>query len=633
MRPSIVRDGRGLAGRLTKSLTVLAVAGIAVAACGGSGGSGGSTGGSANADLFNPADFNTSNVSWLSANQNAKGSPPSSPTGTLKLVGSTDLSAAGDPQGEYETIGAVLERAYARQLVSYPASTDIQKADSLVPDVATSMPTVSSDGLTYTFHLKSGVMWNTSPPREVTSQDFVLGLKRNCDPTLAPNGNPSYYTATIKGFSDFCTPFENADATESAAARAAYINGHDISGLQTPDSKTLVITLTQPASDFPYIMAEGFASAAPVEDLSMVPLTPGNTIYSDGPYAVTTYDVTHSITLTPNTSWKKSTDTIRHQYVASIQVQLDLAGSAADSEVQQELQAGTADMEWNTVVPTNDLQGFISPKRDPNFGSFPTPGITNPYLVFNVLSSNNNGALKNVKVRQALEYAIDKVALTKIYGGPQFNQVLNQVLAPGAEGYQKFDAYPTKNDQGDPAKCKQMLQAAGVSNLTLKDYYRDNGKHPAVFQEVQSDFGKCGVTVVGTPISTGYYGSKGIGGDSAKTGAWDITEPGWVPDWFGPGNGRAIIPDLFASSNYPGTNWGGYSDPAVDNMITQAESAKTQSAAASIWHQTDVQIMKDAPFIPFMTQLNDIYHSSRVHNAIFLPWTAAYDVTQVWLSS
>ena len=122
-----------------------------------------------------------------------------------------------------------------------------------------------------------------------------------------------------------------------------------------------------------------------------------------------------------------------------------------------------------------------------------------------------------------------------------------------------------------------LLKAAGYPNgITLKDYYRNSGNHPAVFQEVQSDFGKCGVTVVGTPIATGYYGSSGIGVTSTstglKSGKWDITEPGWVPDWFGPTNGRATLPDLFDGAlELPRLGLGRLRHPTVDQLVNQAE--------------------------------------------------------------
>src|ERR1022692_2388848 len=515
---SVLARGAGKSPRgLTKRMGVVGIAALAAVACGSASTTGSPTASSTSTDLFNPANFSTSTVSWLGANQNASGTPVMG--GTLKVEGSTDLSAAADPQGEYETIAFGLERTYTRQLVSYPASSNFNKAVSLAPDAATAMPTVSSDGLTYTFTLRSDLMWNTPTPRPVTSQDFARGILRNCDPTLAPNGNPGYYVSTIAGFKAFCTAFENQSPSESPAVRAATINAGmtSVSGIKTPDSNTIVFTLTQPATDFDNIIALPFASAAPVEYLKYTPLTPGNVLYSDGPYAITTYNVGHEIILTRNAAWTQASDSIRHQYVDTIDVKLDLAGSAAATEVQQDLAAGTADLEWNTNVPPADIHGLESPSRNPQLGVFPAPGTTNPYLVFNVQSPNNGGALGNVKVRQGLEYAIDKVAINKIYGGASLNEPLNQVIAAGAEGYVPFNDYPTPNNQGDPGKCKSLLKAAGYPNgVTLKDYYRNSGNHPAVFQEVQADFARCGVTVVGTPIATGYYGSSGIGVPSPK---------------------------------------------------------------------------------------------------------------------
>jgi len=636
---TILARGVGSSPRgVTKRVAVVGFAAVAIAACGSASTTGPSSSSSSGSDPFNPANFNTSTVSWLAANQNASGTPVQG--GTLKIEGSTDLSAAADPQGEYETIAFGLERTYTRQLVSYPASSDFNKAVSLAPDAASAMPTVSSDGLTYTFTLRSDLMWNTKPPRPVTSQDFARGILRNCDPTLAPNGNPGYYISTIAGFKDFCTAFEGQNPSESPAAREATINNGmtSVSGIKTPDASTIVFTLTQPATDFTSILALPFASAAPVEYMKYTPLTPGNVMYSDGPYAITTYNVGHELILTRNAAWTQSSDTIRHQYVNEIDVKMDLAGSAAATEVQQDMQAGTADLSWNTDVPPADVQGLETPSWNAGLGTFPAPGTTNPYLVFNVQSPNNNSALGNVKVRQALEYAIDKVALGKIYGGASLNQPLNQVIGPGAEGYVKFNDYPTNNNQGDPAKCKSLLKAAGYPNgITLKDYYRNSGNHPAVFQEVQSDFQKCGVTVVGTPIATGYYGSSGIGvtsADGLKAGKWDITEPGWIPDWFGPTNGRATLPDILDGAlSFPGSDWGGYDNPTVDSLVNQAESATTITAAAALWHQADLAVMKDAAFIPFQTQLTPLFHSTKVHNAIFQPFSEGYDYTQIWLSS
>jgi ABC-type transport system substrate-binding protein len=628
------RAGGGLRSGQTKRFALIAAGAVVLAACSSVSSTptpGGTSGSCAQGDLFNPLNFHPC---WLAANVNAVGAPVYGRT--LKIEG-------GQGAGVFDAqigFNPMTERALTRQLVSYPASTNLVTAESIVPDAATGMPTVSADGLTDTFHVKSGVRWNTPTPRQVTSVDFKRGIERTCDPTLAGYGNPSYYTTTIAGFASFCMTFEGMDPASTAAARAAYINGHDVSGIQTPDSSTIVFTLTQPATDFLNILALGFGSAAPVEDLSYMPLTPGNPLYSDGPYQVSKYDVDHEIDLDRNPEWRQSTDTIRHDYVSNIVIRVDLAGSAVAEEVQDDLTTGAADLEWDSItVPADDVGGLTSPSWNAQYGVFPQPGASSPFVRFNVLSPNNNGALANVKVRRALEYAIDKVAINTIFGGPSLNQPLNQVIGPGAEGYVAFNDYPTPGNKGDPAKCKILLRQAGITSLTLKDLYQtDIPIAGEVFQEVQSDFGKCGVTVVGVPVhsASSYYGPSGVlaSADVLKTGTWDFTHStGWGPDWYGPRNGRAILPDLFDGAlSFPGSDIGGYENPAVDGLVNKAEAALTLSQATSYWHQADEQVMADAAFIPFQTQLVRLFRSMRVHNAIYTTFSSTYDITQVWLS-
>ena len=588
--------------------------------------------------VFNPVDFHPC---WLAANVNAGGAPVLG--GTLKIEGDQDVFAMLDPQGEYGPVGPALERAYTRQLVTYPATTNLVAAETPVPDAATGMPIVNADGLTYRFQIKSGVMWNTTPPRQVTSMDFKRGIERNCDPTLAPLGNPTYYTATIVGLASFCATFEAMSISSSAAARAAYINGNDVSGIQTPDDATIVFKLIQPASDFLNILAQPFASAAPVEDLSYVPVTPGNPIYSDGPYQVASYDVGHEIDFNHNPAWSQSTDTIRHDYVSKIDVKLDVPGTGAAEDVKNDIATGVADLQSSTRVPAEDVAALTSPVWNAQYGVFPTAGSSSPFVRFNVLSPNNNGALANTQVRQALEYAINKVAINNIFGGSSLAEPLNQVIGPGAEGYVPIDDYPTPGNMGDPSECKKLLAAAGYPDgLTLKDIYIDYLPLVVeVFPEVQSDLAKCGVVVKAEPVSSqsDFYGpADGLSAPPdvlKQPTTWDITtSTGWGPDWFGPANGRAILPDLFdGADGIPGVgDFGGYDDKAVDTLVNQAESAPTLKAAAGLWHLADEKVMSDAAFIPLQTQLTPLFRSARVHNAIFIPFSDSYDITQVWLS-
>jgi peptide/nickel transport system substrate-binding protein len=549
--------------------------------------------------------------------------------GTLRWVASGDVDHL-DPMSAYYTATGILERAYTRQLITYPASNTYQQAITLVPDIATEVPSMangglSSDGLTYTFHLRSGVMWNTTPPRAVVAGDFVRALKRFCNPVLGV-GNPTYYTSTIAGMAAYCAEYGKLPSTSTAAQLANFQNTHDISGVTAPNDSTLVIKLSQPASDFLNIMAMTFASAAPKEWDNYVPDSAQfrQHVYSDGPYAVTGYVAGKSITLTRNAEWKQSTDTVRHQYVTSMVV---TEGTNDPGQALQDLKAGAGDLMWDLPVPTDQIPALQAAK-DPNFAIW-AGHISNPYLVFNMTT----GPTANIKVRQAIQYAIDKTAIAKIYGGTTLNPPITTAIPPGNIGYQDYNLYPTPNNAGDPAKCKSMLAAAGYPNgFTLIDAYRNAGNHPAVFQSVQADLKACGITVNGSPQQQGNYYAWLENPANTKAGKWNISEPGWVPDWFG-NNGRTTMQPLFSSPCVnPTTNYGCYNSATTVGLINKALTATSLGAAANYWHQADMQVMKDAVIVPFTNQNTPGYHSSRVKNAIWSWTNQLYDPTQLWLS-
>ena len=87
--------------------------------------------------------------------------------------------------------------------------------------------------------------------------------------------------------------------------------------------------------------------------------------------------------------------------------------------------------------------------------------VPSPLCEVQRLSPNNNGALGNVKVRPALEYAIDKVAIENSWWSVA-QPAPRPGDRPGAEGYVPFDDYPTPGNEGDPGKCRQLRKAAGL---------------------------------------------------------------------------------------------------------------------------------------------------------------------------
>src|SRR4030095_2139204 len=140
-----------------------------------------------------------------------------------------------------------------RTLLSYNGRPTAEGGTELQPDIAADLPEISSDGLTYTFTLKSGV--NYGDPFgdvQVTSGDIVRAIEREAHPDGAVCGY-SFSASIIQGFSDF------GDGKADS-----------IAGLETPDDSTLVVTLTEPAGYLPYLFA--MAAAAPIPPNGDAPL-------------------------------------------------------------------------------------------------------------------------------------------------------------------------------------------------------------------------------------------------------------------------------------------------------------------------------------------------------------------------
>jgi ABC-type transport system substrate-binding protein len=559
--------------------------------------------------------------------------------GTLKIIGAGDVDHLDTASG-YTTVANSLERAWARQLFSYKASNDVKAGSVLQADVAAEIPTtanggISADGKTYTIKLRSGVKWNTQPAREVVAGDFVRGIKRLCNPN--PNGvsgGEGYYISTITGMKAYCDGYAKV-GKDDAAGMAAYQNGHEISGLSAPDDHTIVFKLTAPAGDFPSILGQGFASAAPKEYDAYVPdsdVMRQHTI-SDGPYQISKYTATKEILLDRNPAWDASTDPLRKAYVDHIDV---IQGQASPDAAEQQVEAGTADLLWDHAVPTTTI-AQMKASKDARLQIFGGPN-TNPHLRFNFESPNNKGALKNLHIRQAIEYAINKDAIAKIYGGRSVNQVLYTVIPPGSVGYQASTLYQTPGDQGDAAKCKELLaqgeKEVGITSLTLLYPYRNSSNHPKVTQSVASDLAKCGIqTKLLSSTPDDFYGKYISLADKTKEGKWDIAAPGWSADWPG-NNGRAILVPLFDGRNCGdgSTNYGCYNSTEVNSLIDKALAATDTTTAGTYWAQADQKIMQDAGFVPFQQQLTPLTRSNRVHNAQYYVTAQLYDYTNLWLS-
>jgi len=577
--------------------------------------------------------------------------------GTLRIVANSGPDHM-DTVSAYYTADYELERAYTRQLVAYPTEPYTTTADAgwladttPAADIATAVPTVANGGITdggkvYTFHIKPGVDWDTTPARPVTADDFIREFKAFFNP-VSPVGAPSYFTSTIAGLTAYSTAetafFANAKKEAPTAANiAAFQNSHTISGITAVNASTIQFTLVQPAGDFLDMLAMPFASARPVEYDAYVPnsLQLNQHTISDGPYSVSNYTAGKSITLAKNPAWKQSTDSLRHDYVD--QIDMTINGASAETQLA-DIQAGTEDLTNDTGVNPSSIQGLVASKVS-NFHIWPW-STTVPYIVFNLRSPNTGGAVGKLLVRQAIETGLDKTAVLKAAGGPDVGSVINTVIPPGNVGYKNTNAYPDNNGAGDVTTCKSDLAKAGYPNgLSLTYLYANDSVNTRIFTAIQASLANCGVKLTGKgEPGSSFFVDLGNAPENNKAGTFDMGQAGWIPDWYGD-NGRTIVQPLFQGPAcvLNTVNYGCYDNPAVNSLITAAEATTSTSTAAADWSQADADIMKDAAIVPLESQNFPAISSKRIRGvssdgktfqtALFAPNIGNPDITNVWIA-
>lgn len=548
--------------------------------------------------------------------------------GTLNMLGAGDVDYM-DPNVSYYSVGYLSLRLWSRQLFTYPADPG-GKNTAPVADLATDIPTaanggVSADGKTYTIKIRPGAKWDTAPARQVTAADMVRGVKRTANPVQPFGGIPDFANLIV-GYKAFADGF--AKAPKTAAGIQAYIDKTPLPGVEAKDDTTVVFHLTQPATYFVDMLTLPAFSPAPIESLKYLPASTelGNHFPSDGPYKVDSWVPTKSINYSRNPAWDPATDPVRKAYVDKVVVNETIS----QDSVQQQLQTGTptADMAFDVAPPPSQLPA-LQAKKDPNLNIGDTAG-SNPYVIYNTVSPNNNKALTNPKVRQALSYAINRDHILQVLGGKTLNPPLTHVLPDVIVGSKQIDPYPY-----DPDKAKQLLAEAGYPHLTLKFLYRNATEGSSKsFQTIQQDLSKAGVTVTGVPSPNADFYVKYLQvPDVARRGVWDLSLAGWGADWYGNAALSFFNPLFSGEPSFPpiGSNFGLYNDPETNTLIQQAIAAPTEDAAADLWAKADARVMDQAAFFPLTNNKQASYHAAQVHNAVYVPSLQNFDPANVWI--
>jgi len=550
--------------------------------------------------------------------------PPAVPTGTLRIAATGELGPLDTCCAEYTETSALL-RLVSRQLVSFRPAAAGSAFSGPVGDLAT--VAVSPDGLTYTFTIRRGADWDApTGPRQVTSTDAQRGIERLCNPVV-PAPELGYWTGVIQGMAAFCRAFETLrlppDPAGQVAAIAAFLATHRVTGISTPSARTVVFRLLHPSSTFLDVLALPMSSPVPVEALSALPgsLDEAQHLISDGPYTVASSIPGVGDTFVPNPAWQQRTDPIRHQYVATVSV----TEAEDPAAVVQQLASGQADLGWGVTEAAAPVAGLrvLAPFSG---------AIT--YLVFNLRSRADHGALARVAVRRALQYCVDRRQLVQVSGGPGLDRPLDQVLPPTVSvGSRPLHPFPTPHGNGDPARCRSMLAAAGYPHgLTLTLLDDGDAPMPAQASALVAEMANGGVTLR-LAEQPSWGAEVGVLESPAERSQWDVALATWYPDW--PGNDAAsyLGPLLCGRGPLAGpTNYGGYDDPVVDRAVSAAEAAASARQAAADWERADVQATeRDPAWVPLLTQAVPQLVGADVVHARYLAAIAGVDPTDLWI--
>jgi peptide/nickel transport system substrate-binding protein len=334
--------------------------------------------------------------------------------GTLRVLSSRTLTGlAGLDTAGY----ALLSRAYARTLYSYDLAGPPEQATVPVPDLASGPPQLSADRRTYTFTLRAGIRYAPPVNREVTARDFIAAIERLYDKGFPSPGQ--VYSDLIAG------------AKEFGAGKASRI-----SGLSAADAHTLTITLDQPAEDFLSMLTVSFFAPVPEEYAAGYAVGDNYSghMVGSGPYKVDTYIPGRRIVLVRNPNWDAATDPLRKAWVDRIEITPDVPIASIQRSIERE----EADLSLDSHVPQAQVASL---QADPQWSrrlSVNTTGV----LLFLVLGTHRRaGAIADVRVRQAINYAIDKVAYRDAVTGrfAPTGELASTILAPGSLGYRHYD--------------------------------------------------------------------------------------------------------------------------------------------------------------------------------------------------
>jgi oligopeptide transport system substrate-binding protein len=414
--------------------------------------------------------------------------------------------------------------------------------------------TVSKDGLTWTFTLRKAV-WSDGAP--VTADDFDFAFRRLLDPKTA--SRYAYNLWIIR----------NGQAASAGKAPLTAL------GIAAPNPATLVLTLEHPAPYLPELLSHISASPLPrhvVEKLGPAWARPGNYV-SNGPYRLQAWSPNDSITLVKNP-----------RFYDAAQVGIDQIVYFPTSDADAALRRFRAhELDLQSPAPLLQLDWLR--------GNLPGVLRVMPSLALSYVAINQSvPALKDVRVRRALNLAIDREAITqkvlKLGEPPAYG-----IVPPGTANYPGNVSFDFRGKPFAPklAEAQRLMRAAGYGpanrlNLTLAATTSANNRRLATVLQAMAGqiYVRLTINAANGPIHF----------RNLRARQYDLG----IADWYADFNDASNFLDLLRSG--AGNNYAGYRNPAFDRLMDQAAAEPDMVKRGALLAQAERTALAGYPWIP-----------------------------------
>lgn len=412
----------------------------------------------------------------------------------------------------------------------------------VVPGLARSWD-VSTDGMTYTFHLRTGVKFHDGRP--FRARNVISTFQRVLDPkTKGGRGWPLY-------------PIDGAKAYAEG-------KGGSIAGLSSPNDSTVVIRLSEPFAIFPKLLAMPVAAIVP----DSLPANFGENPIGTGPWKFVEWRHDDYLKFAANTEYfggRPKTDSLVARIIPE------------PSTAVAEFESGNVDV---LVVPEGETRNWEqTDEKKAMLESAPA------LRVFYVAINTTRGPLADKRVRQALNYAVDANAiLDGIVSGR--GTLATGVVPPSLPGGDSTRRRFTR----DVAKAKQLLAEAGFANgIDVELWSSQTPPFPRIAQIIQAYLKEANVRV--TLVQRDASSMR----EAARAGKTDMTVKDWWADY--PDAENFLYPLLHTANRGVGGNVSFYSNPEFDRLVNDARREQDEARRTALYKQADALEYEDAPMI------------------------------------